>query len=107
AEAGTRTDGRRAAERARGGQQGTLRKGRHQAGPQERGPGHLRPAHGPFRGVAGRQGRRDATRGERDGQDQGYPRSQGGRHKPLEDPRRPHARPEGPSTRGFRVRGRL
>src|SRR4028119_1851934 len=107
AEAGTRTDGRRAAERARGGQQGTLRQGRHQAGPQERGPGHLRPAHEPFRRAAGREGRGDATRGERDGQDQGYPRAQGGRHKPLEDPRRSDARTAGPSTRGSRVRGRL
>ncbi|MBA2619197.1 MAG: guanylate kinase [Rubrobacter sp.] len=107
AEAGTRTDGRRAAERARGGQQGTLRQGRHQAGPQERGPGRLRPAHGPFRRVAGRQGRRDAPRGERDGQDQGHSCAEGGRHQPLEDARRPDARAAGPSTRGTRVRGRL
>src|SRR3712207_8895126 len=53
AEAGTRKNGRRAPQRARRGEQGALRQGRYQAGPQERGPGRLRSAHDPSEELRG------------------------------------------------------
>src|SRR5919202_4474114 len=91
-----------------GGQPGAFRPGRREARPQEWRAWHLRAADGPVRGAQGRQGRGDAARHQGDGAGEGDEDPARGGDQPVEDARRPHARPAGPVDQGIGLRrGRL